>query len=247
MIYFYYGSDSDKARARARAVLSVMKKKKPEAEYFRVVADRWNQAEFENFLAGQGLFERKFIVFADGVFENEQAKCWLIEKMKELGVSDNAFVFLEVGIDSDSLKKIKASAREVVEFGDTAKGKEKGYLGKKGKEDFKVFALSDALGRRDKKETWAVFSEAIWRGLPAEELSGILFWQIKAMIIASESPNALLACQHAFVFGKSKRYASNFSSEELTRMSEELVGLYHDSRRGFFDLSTALERFILKI
>ncbi len=247
MIYFFYGVDREGTRARARAVLDIMKKKRPEAEYFRITADNWNQAEFEGFISGQGLFDQKFIIFVDGLFENKQGRDWIISRTKELGGSENAFVFLENGIDAVSLKKIKVAARETKEFTKNSGRNGSGSSQVFNSGDFKIFAISDALGRRDRKELWALFTEAALKGISPEEISGILFWQVKSMVLAGETSDASKAGLSSFVFGKSKRYASNFKREELIKMSGDLVDLYHDSRRGFFDLITALERFVLKV
>lgn len=212
-----------------------------------MTADDWNQAEFEGFISGQGLFDQKFIIFVDGLFENKQAKDWIISRIKELGKSENAFVFLESGIDAASLKQIKVAARETREFAKVSGRSHSGSPQAFNSGDFKIFAISDALGQRDRRELWALFTEAALKGISAEEISGILFWQVKSMVLAGEASDASKAGLSPFVFSKSKRYSANFKKEELVRMSGDLVDLYHDSRRGFFDLITALERFVLRV
>src|ERR1043165_5660431 len=116
MLYFFYGTDTDKARARAKAVIEVMKGKRPDAEYFRVTADNFDQALFESFAESQGLFERKFIVFVDGVFDRPEAKEFIVENCLALAESENAFVILERAVDAASVKKIEKSARETKKF-----------------------------------------------------------------------------------------------------------------------------------
>ncbi len=238
MFYFYYGTDSDKTRARARAVLDAMKKKRPDAEYFRLTSENYSSARFEEFISGQGLFERKFIVFVDGVFERKDVKEFLLERVKDIKESDNAFVFLERNIDASSVKKFGEHAQESKKF-DALKKDERSA--------FNAFALADALGEREKTVLWTLVSEALLRGDNPESLSGMLFWQIKSMLVAQGARSASEAGLKPFVFGKAQRFAKNYSREELITLSRRLISLYHEAHRGRSDLSLSLERFALSL
>jgi hypothetical protein len=41
------------------------------------------------------LFERKFVVFCDGLFANKEIAEAVLPRMKMIGESDNVFIFLE--------------------------------------------------------------------------------------------------------------------------------------------------------
>ena len=115
------------------------------------------------------------------------------------------------------------------------------------KDEFKIFALTDALGARDKKALWTLYRKAVELGKVPEEIHGILFWQVKSMVLAARSKSAGEAGLNPFVYGKAKRYAENYSGDELKAMLEKLVTIYHDSHRGVCDFETAMEIFLLGI
>src|SRR3989344_2529577 len=239
MLFFFYGSDTDKSRARARGGIDVMKKKRPEAEIFRITASSWDIATAEQFIEGQGLFERKFIVFFDGVLEQVEVKEWLAQRAQEFSKSENAFVFLERSADATTLKKFEKSAQEIKKF-ETEKSP------RFAKGEFNTFALADALGTKDKKRLWSLLAEAFMRGVTPEEVGGVLFWQVKAMLAASGGGAADSGLK-PFVYTKSSRYAEGFQHSELVSLSRNLISIYHDSHRGLRDFSSALERFSLSI
>src|SRR3989344_2796564 len=228
MLYLFYGSDTDKARARARGVIDVMKKKRPEAEYFRVTTSSWDAATAEQFIEGQGLFERKFIVFFDGVFEQVEVKEWLGPRAEEFSKTENAFVFLERSVDAATLKKFEKVAQEVKKF-DADKS-----LAGLSENRFNTFALADALGMKDRKKLWSLLAEAFMRGATPEEINGVLFWQTKAMLAASNGSAADSGLK-PFVYTKSSRYATGFKHDELVALSRNLISIYHDSHRGLRD------------
>ncbi len=244
MLFFIHGTDSDKARARAKAVVGIMQTKRPGAEYFRVTPDTWSAADFEQFAGGQGLFERKFIVFADGIFENVEAKEWVSGNLKELKESENGFIFLERKVDAESLKKIEKVAQESKKF-DAA---EKTYVSRPGfNTSFNIFTLADALGSRNKVRFWSLLSEAFMQGISPEEINGVLFWQTKAMLAAASAPSAALSGLKPFVYTKSRRYADAYGREALVSLSRKLIAMYHDAHRGIHDFATSLERLALSI
>ena len=87
-----------------------------------------------------------------------------------------------------------------------------------------VFAIADAFCRKDKVTTWILYREAVEKGTEPEAISGMLFWKIRQMILASpKSPYV----------------------NELKQMSGELVTLYHRSHKGECDFVVGLEQFIL--
>jgi len=65
---------------------------------------------------------------------------------------------------------------------------EKLPLDKKGRE-FNIFALTDALGARQKKDAWILYQKALGAGLSAEEIFFKIVWQVKSMLIAKKTKN----------------------------------------------------------
>lgn len=241
MLYFLYGTDTTKARAKLHELLDTLQKKKPDAALFRVESEQWNDAQFEEFLGGQGLFSQKYIVVLDRVFENADAKTTAIGKLKEIAESDNVFMFIESAVDAASLKKIEKHAQKTQEF------EEKKSAGAAGTQPFNIFSLTDAFGTRDKKKLWVLYQQALASGSQPEEIHGILFWQLKSMIVAAESGSAAESGLKPFVYQKSKGFAARFSRDELRSLSGAFIDIYHNARRGISEMDVALEKFILSI
>ncbi len=243
MFYFLHGEDKDKARKKAHEIIDGLIKKRPNASFFKIDSENFKLDELEEFIGGQGLFESKQIVFFDNVFENKETKIAILEKIKEIAQSPNAFVFLEEKTDKATVEKMEKSAEKVQEFSLT-----KSYgVAKNSAEKFNIFSLADVFGRRDKKNLWTLYQEALSQNIAPEEIHGILFWQLKSILVASQSENVKESGLNPYVFQKSKSYAKNYNEEEIKKLSSALVSVYHDSRRGIHDSSIALERFILNI
>jgi hypothetical protein len=141
-------------------------------------------------------------------------------------------------VDTETLRAITDAAEKVQSF--TLKEK-------KGKPDFNIFSLTDAFGRRDKKNLWVLFQKAVESGAVPEEIHGILFWQLKSMLLAHACKSAAEAGVKPFVWSKARTFAKNWSEEELKNLSAKMVSLYHDAHRGIYEFPIALERLILTI
>ena len=238
MIYFLYGTDAEKARVRARELLESLQKKKPDAAVFRVDAEKWKEVHLEELIGGQGLFAQKMLIFLDRIFENEEAKDVIEENLEEIGKSDNIFIFLEQKVGKALLLGITEVAEKVQEF----ESKEV-----KTKPEFNIFSLTDAFGRRDKKKLWVLYQKALQTDAVPEEIHGILFWQLKTMLLAGSAPSAAAAGIAPFAYTKAKSFLRNYSPDELPALSSKMVHMYHDAHRGTHDFPVALERFILAL
>ena len=150
MLYFLYGTDTDKAREKARELLESLQKKKPDAAVFRVEPEKWGEVHLEELIGGQGLFEKKLLIFADRLFENEEAKEAIEKNLEGIGKSDNIFIFFEQKVAKPLLLAITDVAEKVQGF----ESKEA-----KKKPEFNFFSLADAFGKRDKKKLWVLYQK----------------------------------------------------------------------------------------
>jgi len=238
MIYLLYGEDTVKARGKMYALVDSLRAKKPDASLFKMDSEHFGSAQLEEFILGAGLFEQKYIVVLDNVFEDKEAKEIIIKKVKDIGTSENIFIILENKLDKKTVTKIEKNANKIQEFTEKKSVK---------KEEFNVFALSDAIGRRDRKKAWVLFQQAVAGGLAAENIHGTIFWAVKSILLASGAKTAKEAGLNPFVFSKSVSFAKNFEDEELKNISSRLVSIYHDAHRGGTELGVALELFILSV
>ena len=236
MIYFFYGTDFEKARVKANETVEILRNKKPDASFLKITEENWNASQLPELIGGQGLFENKNIIFLDRLFVNKEAEEIIVKNLKEIGESQNIFIFLEKKVNKPIIEKVKKNGGKIQEF----EGASPEHV-----EVFNNFSLTDAFGRRDKKQLWVLFNQAISSGSVPEEIHGILFWQLKCLILARDSKTPEEAGLKPYPYQKAKGFLKNFKEGELEKISSELVRIYHDSRTEGRSLETELEKFIL--
>lgn len=242
MIQIFYGLDADEILNKTKEATRLFQSKEPKATLVVFEDDRFDDALFEEIVSGgQSLFGGRCIVLFRRVFDNPETKEAVLARLDDIKNAEHVFVFSERKLDA---KTIAAFVKAGAIMNECSK-KEKNMPEK----PFASFALADAFGKRDKKKAWVVFREEIAKGSAAESLHGMLFWQIKNMLLASTYSQA--ECARAgmkpFVFGKAKAAAKNFSEGELRALSSRVVSLYHRAHEGAGDLEIATERFILNV
>ena len=246
MICLIYGDNKDKAIAKTGELLAVLEKKRPNAEVFEMLASNWNADEFDSFLKSQGLFDKKsIIILKDVCSEQEDIQAHVAERLEDAATSENVFIFVESKLDAKFLAAIKKVSKQTIETSATGAGAKKDWRSSSGGAN--DFALADALGRRDAQKAWSLFQESLMKGSEPEKLHGMLFWQIKTIILAANAKTAAEAELAPFPFSKAKSFTKNYSIEELRTFSSRLVSLYHDSRSSGRTLETEMERFLLTI
>jgi hypothetical protein len=136
------------------------------------------------------------------------------EDLSALKDSLSIFVFMEEKLLAPDVKKYKKYG-VVEEFSrPTTKQMPK----------MNVFDIAEAFSRKDKIGTWILYRDAISKGVQPEEVSGIIFWKIKMMLLNG---------------------TKIFPADELKKISSRLVSLYHKAHRGECDFVIGLEQFIL--
>jgi hypothetical protein len=173
----------------------------------------------------------------DRTLEDKGVRELVLERIDELGESPNIFIFFEGKLTKEILKKLEKRAEKIQEY--------EAKTAPKAKQDGGFFVLADALGSRDKKSLWILFREAMDGGAVPEEIHGILFWQVKSLLLASRTKDAVEAGLNPFVYGKAKRYVGNFKEGEIDALASKLVHIYHKAHRGEGDFELALEKMIL--
>lgn len=152
-----------------------------------------------------------------------------------LAESANSFLVLEGPLLAADKKRYAKHAEATEEF-----------LAEKA-ERFNTFALADALAERDKRRLWVLLQEARLNGQRPEELIGILWWQVKAMRLAAQTPSPEAAGMKPFPYNKAKRALGKFPSKQLEGTAQSLLTLYHAGHAGERDLDLALEQWVLTL
>lgn len=241
MIYLLYGEQIEKAREKAYELVEQLLKKKPNASFYKIDADNFTKDSLKEFQESQGLFENKYIVLLNEILKEKETQEIILEELDALKESPHIFIFVESKLVKAIVGKIEKRAEKIQEFS----GPEK----KEKKDEFNVFALTDAFGRRDRKGLWVLYTQTRIKNIAPEEIHGLLFWQLKNMMIVDSLDGATgeETGLSPFVARKAKEFARNFSREELHALSSKLVSLYHNARRSGPELGVALEQFILEM
>ena len=235
MIYLIHGTDTHKARKKLHELLDQAMKKRPGAEQFKITSENWSEEQFEELLVSQGLFEQKYTVILDNVFEKKDAKALVVDRLNAMKDSEQIFLMLESKIDAPTLKKISGSAKQVQDF----------MKPESSRPAYNIFGIADGLISRDKKRLWVSYIDFISKGSAPEEIHGIFFWQVKNMILAARADSSTDTGLSPFVYKNALSGGRNYKSEELSQMSSELVNMTHRVRNGEGDMDTMLEKWIL--
>lgn len=251
MIYLIHGPNLEKGREKAHSLIGSLQKKKPDALLFKLDTEHFSEGQLEELIGGQGLFEKKYIIFLDRIGEQKENRAAVLERLATLAESPNIFIFLEGKLDKASLGKFEKHAEKVQlcdgEDGSAASTSGAGKKNFGGTGTFNLFALGDAFGHRDRKELWLIYQKATLQEIPAEEVHGILFWAWRSVMLAASAKTASEAGLNPYVFQKSSSFAKNFKKEELADLGERLVRMYHEAHRGHTNFDIELEKFILGI
>lgn len=235
MIYFLYGNDKFASRKKMHSILDTLCKKRPDAEIFKINTENFDYAKFEELIFSQGLFDSKYIVVTDNLFEDKNIKDFFIQNLSVIKESLNVFVSLENKVDAKSLKDIEKYSEKIQEF--STKEENKKF--------FNVFGIADGILDKDKKRLWVDYLKIIKEGIPVEELHGIIFWQVKNMAIVSkvdsQKESGLTPYQYKNALSGSRKYKDN----EISKMMSDLVSMTHKVRSGEGDLDIMVEKWIL--
>lgn len=241
MLYLVVGANEAKASARYEALVKHFSENGKRVTY-RVNSLDFTPTYFAELALGLPLFGETFVVACNKIFENKDATEWISTHIKEIVLSPHHFIILEQKIPS-GLGGIEKYGGFIEEF-NLAEDRKKGAYSAKG---YNVFAVTDCLGRRDRKALWVELQKAKMAGLSPEEVFWKLVWQAKNLILAKNTKTAKEAGVSPFPYAKAKSLIKNFSAEDLGKLLERLVRVYHDARRGIGDLETGLELFALSL
>lgn len=133
---------------------------------------------------------------------------------------------------------------------------EKIILGGKvaGKEEvvaYNPFAISDAMGEKNKRKAWLVLQQARLAGVSDEEVFWKIVWQIKTLLLVKKTAEADSknlekdTGLHPFVVKKALSNIKNFAPGELEEMSFKALEFYHNARLSRADWEIGVEKLIV--
>lgn len=236
MLYVIHGTDTNKAREKVRSLTDTLLSKKPDSNLFNLNEENFSTGQISELIGGAGLFEQNYIVILDKLLKTAHQES-VFDYLPNIGSSSNVFILIEETINKKELKKLEKHSAKIQEYSQKEKAKQ---------QDYNIFKLTDILGSKNAPKLWTEYQKAVMSGKSAEEIHGILLWQVRSMIAAEKSSSPTEAGLKPFVYSKSKKYASNYRDDGLKELSHKLVEVFHEARRGK-DFEVGLEQTILTI
>ncbi len=233
MLYVFFGTDTDAVRRRTQEAVTTLGEG-AETRVSRVTGDSYAQGILADVAGSTSLFGEPQIVVLDMLSENVDAFVEMCGLFEVFAASPHTFIISEGALPVSIQKECKAHAKECEEI-------------KKEAEKLNVFALCDALIARDKKRLWLLYTTLTQEGVPAEEVIGILLWQLKLLRLAERTGSPEEAGQKSYPYQKAKRALSAFKKGEVDTLSRALLTIYHEGHAGKRDINLALEEWILKV
>ncbi|MBX4216257.1 hypothetical protein KW797_04915 [Candidatus Parcubacteria bacterium] len=232
MLYLFHGGRDARIKAIGERKDALMKKDR-DALYRPLAEEEWNGPSLEELARGQGLFGGTAYFLIKEFLATKEDREFFMDMAPLLGRSHNVFFVSEPSATKEMAKAVEKAGGEVVALAE----------GEKAKRDGSNFALADAAAKRDRKLSWALFLEALGKGASAEELHGILFWQMKNLVLAK---HAASGTPLSFPLMKARSASALWKDGELDSALSRLVSIYHESHRGLYELPVALELFLLE-
>ena len=186
-------------------------------------------------LGATSLFGGSEYYILDNPAENSEFSAEVEGALPELAASANTFVILEGPLLAAAKKRYSQHAAEVTEYKAPTQ------------ERFNLFSLAEALAAKNKRQLWVRLQLARRQGLRAEELVGILWWQLKSLRLAAVTTSAAEAGMKTFPYNKAKQALGAFAPREVDHLAARLLELYHDGHAGKRDMEIALEEWVLTV
>lgn len=213
MLYLFTGDDTKKKTLSYEKFIASLPS---DAETFFINRNDFNPLQIESFYSGASLFSALSAVIFQNIFEREETRDFVLDKLKPMNESANSFIFLEGKLNKPILDAFKKARAKVNIF----------ILPKAQTEKYDNFLVANAFAEKDKLHTWIYFRQAMDKGVVMEEIIGVLFWKIKDMIL--------------------RRNFSKFSQTELKNFASHLSYLLPEARKTGLDAESAFEQFLIE-
>ena len=216
MLYLFSGDDS---KNKILNYEKFIKSLPIGVETFFVGRNNFNKMQIESFYSGSSLFSALSAVVFQNIFDYEETRDFVFDKLKQMGESNNSFVFLEGKLNKpmlDAFKKVEPKRIQMNVF----------ELPKRKLEKYDNFLVANAFANKDKLNTWIYFRQAMDAGVGMEEIVGVLFWKIKDTIL--------------------KNNFSKFKEEQLKTFASKISYLLPEARKKGLDAEARFEQFLLE-
>ncbi len=233
MLKVFFGNDTESVRQAAHEAMKA--EVAAGKELSTIDGDSYYQGILTDTAGAMSLFGGATCYIIDTPTEKKELQEELASSLTVLAESPNQFVVIEGPLLAVAKKAYAKVTDDVQEFS------------KKAPERFNTFALADALANKKKKDLWMGLQNARAAGIAAEEIIGVLWWQLKSLRLAAMTQTASEAGMKDFPYKKAKGALRNFKDREVVALSESLLAVYHDGHAGVRDIDDALEGWVLAL
>ena len=213
MLYLFTGDDT---KNKALSYEKFMESIPSGTEIFSINRNDFDPIQIESFYSGASLFSALSAVVFKNIFDYEETRDFILDKLKQMSESANSFIFLEGKLNKPIFDAFKKARAETNVF----------ELPKEKKEKYDNFLVANAFADKNKFNTWLYFRQAMDRGVAMEEITGVLFWKIKDSLL--------------------KKNFSKFSEQQLKNFVSKLSYLLPEARKAGLDADSAFEQFLLE-
>ena len=233
MLYVYYGNSSTLLRERVHERVSELRVNGYAFE--RLEAGQYQSGQLADVVESVSLFGGRMVYLLDAPDESTIFWSDCLNYAAGMAQSDHVFIIAVQTLLAADRRALQAVAAAMVECKQAAA------------ERFNTFRLTNALAERDKKQLWLLLTEARAAGITDEEIIGVLWWQIKTMLLAARTNTAAEAGIKSFPYQKAVQALRRFPAAHIEHIAMSLIGLYHAGHAGERDLGVALEEWVLAI
>lgn len=233
MYVVFYGTDRERIRDAATEYIDA--RRVSDGRLTIIDATDFVSGQLHEALGATSLFGGSEYYILDTPSGNSEFQTELHEALSELAASANTFVVLEGPLLAAAKKKLGQHAAEIAEYSTKPQTR------------YNLFSLAEALAAKNKRQLWVLLQTARQHGLRAEEIIGILWWQLKSLRLAAATTSAAEAGMKEFPYNKARRALGAFAPGEVERIAQALLEVYHDGHAGLRDMDIALEEWVLSL
>lgn len=213
MIYLFAGDDAQNKIKQYEAFL----KSFGALPVISISKNNFNKMEIESLYSGSSLFDAQSVVVFLNILDNKDNATFILDNLDLFQASNNIFIFSEGKLLKPVLNEFEKAKATINIF----------ELRKEQKEKFNNFLLADAFAVKDKIKLWLYYRQAVDLGVGLEELTGVLFWKVKDMIL--------------------KKNFSKYTEKDLQDIANKISYLLPEARRKGKDAEIVFERFLLEV
>lgn len=234
MIYCVIGNGDVRGLEKYLELKRRFMEKYPEAGHFHYDVETVSVHALTERALEDTLFGGAYLVLCQRVGEHPEVAEMLPTLIPQLLSSPNHFLMYEEELDKKITSQIEKGGGKIYSF---LKPHENTY---------EVFNFSGAVAQRDRRRAWVELMRARRAGVADEALLNPLIWQIKVMLIASQT-SADESGLKPTVYSRAQHAARNYSSEELSELSFRVSSLHPRVVSGEVEMDIEVESLVLNL